>query len=398
MKILFLQDDFPPQSFGGAGISTYELALGMKEAGHDVSVITTCRKASEAGEFNQEGLHIFRIWSDYPARWRSYVSINNRGVVKRVEEIFRKLKPDVVHANNIHAHISYASLKAARKYVPAVIFTARDAMTFAYEKLATPRYLKYFDARVTWLDNLRQAGKRWNPLRNFFIRRYLKYAHKIFAISRSLKDALEKNGIKNAEVIYNGINVEAWRVDEVKVKEFKEKFNLNDKKVIFYNGRLSVLKGSEVVLKMFKKVKSSLPETVLLIAGIGESNSEENIVFTGWLDREDMKVAYAVSDIVLMPSICLDAFGRVNIEAMASKKPVVGTCYGGTPEIVEDGVTGYIVNPLYPEQIAEKTLELLKNPGKAKQFGEAGYERAKTHFNLEDKAKEYISVYKSLLK
>jgi len=123
----------------------------------------------------------------------------------------------------------------------------------------------------------------------------------------------------------------------------------------------------------------------------------EHLIFTGWIGREEIKVAYVAADIALLPSIHLDAFGRVNIEAMAAKKPVVGTCYGGTPEIVVDGVTGYIVNPLYPEQIAEKTLDLLKNPKKAEQFGQAGYERAKTKFNLDDKVKEYLLCYKDLL-
>jgi len=71
MRILFLQDDFPPQSFGGAGISTYELAVGMKDAGHEVFVITTCRKKNDAGEFDYHGIKIFRIMSNYPGRWRA---------------------------------------------------------------------------------------------------------------------------------------------------------------------------------------------------------------------------------------------------------------------------------------------------------------------------------------
>ena len=81
---------------------------------------------------------------------------------------------------------------------------------------------------------------------------------------------------------------------------------------------------------------------------------------------------------------------------MATKKPVVGTRYGGTPEIVEDGVTGYIIDPRNPEEIAQKIIELLKNPERAKQFGEAGYKRVKEKFNLEDKVEEYIVVYESL--
>lgn len=396
MKVLFLQDDFPPLSFGGAGFSTFELAIEMIKAGHKIYVVTTCAKDDEVGEYEQNGLMVYRIKSDYHPRFRAYVSLRNKKVLAELESVLERVRPDIVHANNIHTHISYAALKLAKEYSKTV-FTARDTMTFSYDKFATERYLKSFDQKVTWLDNLKSARKRWNPLRNFFIRKYLRSADKIFAISYSLKEAMEKNGIKDVSVIYNGINVDEWSVGEDKVKEFKSKFKIEGKKVIFFNGRLSPEKGSEVTMKMFEIVKKEEPESLLLVAGKHDGPGIAGVVFTGWLDREDMKVAYGVADVVIMPSIYLDAFGRVNIEAMASKKPVVGTCYGGTPEIVVDGVTGYIVNPQYPKEMAEKVIDLLQDQTKAEKFGQAGYERAKQFFNLKDKANEYVSVYNRII-
>ena len=88
MRIVFLSDDFPPQSFGGAGISTFELALGMKKKGHEVFVVTTCRKESEEGESEYQGLKIFRIQSDYHERWRAYRSLYNRRVILKLEKIY----------------------------------------------------------------------------------------------------------------------------------------------------------------------------------------------------------------------------------------------------------------------------------------------------------------------
>ena len=143
MKIVFLQDDFPPQSFGGAGISTYELAVGMKKAGHEIFVITTCRKRSESGETDYHGLKVFKIASDYHERWRAYVSLYNRPVVCQVEELLKRIRPDVVHANNIHFYLSYHCLKVAKQYARAVVFTARDTMLFSYGKLETKRYLDH---------------------------------------------------------------------------------------------------------------------------------------------------------------------------------------------------------------------------------------------------------------
>ncbi|MEK7108837.1 MAG: glycosyltransferase family 4 protein [Patescibacteria group bacterium] len=401
MKIVFLQDDFPPQSFGGAGISTFELAQGMYKAGQEVFVITTCRKESDAKIFDHEGIRVFRIATTIPERWRSYRCLYNRQAVREVERILSEIKPDVVHVNNVHTQLSYYCLKIARRHAKAVIFTARDVMTFNFAKLTTKKYLENFDARTTWRDHIAQAGKRYNPLRNWFIKRYLRYADKIFAISKALQKALSQNGIKNVEVIYNGIDVENWNGTRDSA--------LKDKKVILFGGRLSEAKGGEKTVEALAQIVKGEPRAVLLVAGKIDEYAEtmkkkaqslgiaDKLIFTGWIDGQAIKNAYASADVVLMPSICFDAFGRVNIEAMASKKPVVGTCYGGTPEVVVDGVTGYIVNPLYPEQIAQKTLDLLKNPAKAGQFGRVGYERVKVEFNLDDKVKQYLLCYKDLL-
>src|SRR3990167_4766627 len=185
MKIVFLSDDFPPQSFGGAGISTYELALAMLEAGQDVSIITTCREKEEAGESEDKGLKIFKIASNYPGEWRAYVSLYNAPVVRKLEDILKRVKPDIVHANNIHHYLSYHSLKIAKKYAKVVI-TFRDAMSFSFGKLMTRKYLESLDAKVTWLDHLKQAKLRWNPFRNLIVKYYLGYVDQKFAVSYAL--------------------------------------------------------------------------------------------------------------------------------------------------------------------------------------------------------------------
>ena len=234
MKILFLSDDFPPQSFGGAGISTYDLARGMKKAGQEVFVITTCRKKEEAGELEYQGLKIFKIASDYPGRWRAYISLYNPPVIRELEKILKKIKPDVVHANNIHFYLSYHSLKLSKRYARVVVITFRDMMAFNFGKLQTKRYLENFDYRTSWLDHLKQAKKRWNPFRNFFIKRYLGYADKLFAVSDALKKALEQNGIKNVEVIHTGTDIAEWQVLPDKVKSFKKTARLRREKSNFF--------------------------------------------------------------------------------------------------------------------------------------------------------------------
>lgn len=105
-----------------------------------------------------------------------------------------------------------------------------------------------------------------------------------------------------------------------------------------------------------------------------------------------MRIAYVVSDVVLVPSICFDALPRVVLEASASGKPVISTPYGGAKEVIEDGVTGYIVNPFDTEEVVRKIVGLLLDGEKAKHFGEAGRERIKTKFNIDNKIAEFLDT------
>ncbi len=401
MKIVFLSDDFPPTSFGGAGISTSELALGMKKAGHDVSVITTVRHTSEAGESDYQGLAVFKIASDYDGRWRAWRSLYNPPVVRRVRELLREIRPDVVHANNIHFHLSYYCLKVAKRYAKAVVWTARDAMAFSYGKLATPNYLEHLDARLTWRDHLRQAGRRYNPFRNMLIRRYLRSLDARFAVSRALRDALARNGIIGVVVTHTGISVREWEADPARVEEFRKRYSLQGKKVVLFGGRLG---AGEQAIRAFALLIRQMPDAVLLVMGKNEdagrmkkAGEDLPIVFTGWISGEEKITACGASDVVWVPSTYFDAFPRSALEAQAAGKPVIATRLGGAPELVLDGKTGYVVNPTNPQEIADKTLELLRNTGKTAAFGRAGQERIKTQFDINDMIDQLISYYREFV-
>jgi len=387
MKILILSDDFPPKNFGGAGESTFDLSKGLMEAGNEVFVITICDKKEEVFE-DYLGLKVFRIYAGYHDRWRAYLSIYNPQTVGKVRRIIREVGPDIVHAHNIHQFLSYHCLKIARKEGCRVFFTARDAMTFSQGKLATKKYLTNNDCRVSWLDNLKLARKRYNPLRNILIRKYLKYADGIFAVSLALKNALKQNGINGVIVSRTGVDVKNWEIVKEKVDAFKEKHGLNNKKAVFFGGRISGQKGYGQAQKALEIVKKEIPDAVLLVAGSKG---------LGWLRDDDLRAAYHASDLVIVPSLCFDAFPRSNIEAMACAKPVVTTCFGGSPEIVQDGKTGYIVDPRDTDLLAKRIIDLLKNPEKARQFGEAGYQRVKEEFSLEKQVNQTLQWYQRIL-
>lgn len=401
MKIVFLQDDFPPQSFGGAGISTYELAKGMLERGHDVSVVTTVRTHEEAGKVTYDGLTVYKLMSDYPGRWRAYVSLKNRQIVGKVREILNEIKPDVVHINNIHTHLSYYSFKLAKQIGAKVVFTARDVMTISYGKLATDRYIAHLDPKLTWLDNIYQARKRWNPFRNIIIKHYLQYADHICSVSDALREALELNGIRNIRTVHTGVNYKA----EAHAGDFKREYNLEGKRVILFSGRLSEGKGGRKAIEALSLVVKDVPEAVLLVAGKTDWYSDlmlkeatklgvgGQVIFTGWLTGRALYEVYNGVDVVIVPSLSLDALPRVVLESMALGKAVVGSQFGGSGEVIEDGVSGYIVNPFNPEEIAEKTVVLLEDDELRERMGRRAEERIRNDFNLDKMVSKYLTVY-----
>lgn len=408
MKILFALDDFPPITYTSASTLTYNLAKGLLKRGHEIFVITSVQDKSRQGEEEYEGLKIFRIYSKYHIRWKAYLSLYNPQIVFRFNKIIKNIKPDIVHFQHIHQYISYHCIKIAKKYAKGVFLTAHDTMLIYYGKLMPKNGDCIY--RISVWDQIKEAKKRYNPFRNIVIKHYLRYVDRIFAVSNSLKMVLEINGIKNIETIYNGIDVSAWEPNQVKVKEFKAKYNPQDKKVVLFGGRLSGAKGGEVILRAMALVSKAMKEAVLLVAGekdwyadkmvelSKQLSIESHVVFTNkWLDRETMKCAFFASDICVTPSICFDSFNLFNIEAGAAKKPVVGTCFGGTPEIILDNKTGYIVNPLDVDELAEKIIDLLKNPQKAKQFGEVGYRRVKDQFSFLRQLEKTLEYYQRFI-
>jgi glycosyltransferase involved in cell wall biosynthesis len=391
MRILILSDDFPPHAQGGAGIIAHGDALVLRTLGHEVVVVTSVQKKEEVGTFEENGIIIHRIYSNYPRRVRAYKSLNNKPLIKELRKIVRDLHPDVVHAHNIHEHISYYALKLAKESGARVFLTAHDAMTLAYGKISEEDR-----PHSAWKDFM-EYRTSYNPFRNIVIKRYLKNVYRVFAVSDALSTALQRNGIENVVTMHNGI---------APITESAYTATSVSDHFVLFGGRLSGAKGAFVALAAMKEILKDVPDTTLLIAGKADTDIakkihdrareldiEKSIKFLGWLSHEDMERAILSVRLVTVLSLYLDPFPTINLEAMAAGKPVVGTKYGGTKEVVAHGETGYVVDPNNTSEVAGRMVEFLKDEAKAVAFGAAGRERVQKYFSLDERIKYLLKWY-----
>jgi len=110
----------------------------------------------------------------------------------------------------------------------------------------------------------------------------------------------------------------------------------------------------------------------------------------------DMPCMYAAMDIFALTSLA-EPCGRVLFEAMACGKPVVATNSGGTPEIMRDGITGFLVPPKKPRELAEKLLALIQNAPLRKNMGDAGQKWITENFTIEHNTSQIQQEYEELL-
>lgn len=166
-----------------------------------------------------------------------------------------------------------------------------------------------------------------------------------------------------------------------------------DQIVVSFVGQIRDIKGVQDFIAMARLIDA--PSVVFLIAGecrdprtfAGAYSQDDlqtmiggdaRIRYIGYIDRvEDV---YASSDIVVVPSRWQEPLGLIAIEAGACRKPVIATRVGGLPEIIEDGLTGYLVETQSPAALADAVRHLIANPEQRTQMGEAARERIVSQF------------------
>lgn len=176
-------------------------------------------------------------------------------------------------------------------------------------------------------------------------------------------------------------------------------------------GLLVPWKGHDVFLKAAKRVFERIPGARAFVVGgapphgrsyemalrdlAHELGIADRVIFTGF--RADIPDMLTVLDIVAHTSVRPEPFGRVIAEAMAMKRPVIASKAGGPTEIIEDGKTGFLVEPGDDKALADRLIVLLNDPTLAQHIGRAGYEVATQRFSADTHAQLVQRVYEDVL-
>jgi glycosyltransferase involved in cell wall biosynthesis len=175
--------------------------------------------------------------------------------------------------------------------------------------------------------------------------------------------------------------------------------------VILFAGVLTPLKGIHHLLHAFAKVAQEFPEVRLEIVGryenpeYGEELCQEvfrlrlngRVSFVGEVPQVELANRMHRSRVFVLPSLS-EGLGRVVVEAMATGTPVIGSHVDGIPEIVQEGLTGFLVPPGDEEALAERLRWVLKHPQEAKAMGHRAREFARSFFSPE----AYLAGYRRL--
>jgi glycosyltransferase involved in cell wall biosynthesis len=218
---------------------------------------------------------------------------------------------------------------------------------------------------------------------------------RIVANSRATAQAFVDSGgrVERVRVVYNGIDPSPFRsVVETKMDNLRRELGLVGVPVVSVFSRLAPWKGQHVLLEALAR----LPEVHALLVGaplFGEDDYAKDlrqwakaldvadrVHFLGF--RRDVPSLMRLSDIVVHTSVAPEPFGRVIVEGMLALRPVVATRAGGAAEIVDDGMSGVLVEPGDANALAAALTDLLANPAKAKALAETGYKMALERFSL----------------
>jgi glycosyltransferase involved in cell wall biosynthesis len=260
-----------------------------------------------------------------------------------VGRVLKKFRPDIIHAVNPAVLGVTAFFSSSYHRVPLVV---------SYHT-HLPKYLRYY--RLGLLE-----GLLWWCMRSTYNR-----ADLTLATSQAMQGELEAKGIRRVHLWRRGVDTELFHPRRA-TREMRERLTQGhpEEKLLVYIGRLS----AEKEIERCREVLAALPGVRLALVGDGPHRKklEEYFAgtptfFAGFMKGEELGAAFASADTFFLPSRT-ETLGLVLLESMAAGCPVVAPLAGGTSDVVQDGVTGFLYDPTSPGGAVEAIRKLLFDP------------------------------------
>jgi spore coat protein SA len=298
-----------------------------------------------------------------------------------------RLRPDIIQVENRPSYVLSLKRRGAKRQV----WLSLHSTTFI-----SPRSIK----RSTLGSALRQADLiivNSYFLKDYVAKRFPRFSHKI-------------------RVNYLGVDMERfiprWSTEGEQLRaELLGALGYEQRKILLYVGRLIEKKGVHHLLHAMPAIIERHPDALLIIVGSADygvnavtpyvkslhalgNTMPGHVRFIQYVPHDQVHRWFCLADAAVVPSFREEAFGLVNVEAMACGVPVIATRAGGMIELIVDGETGFLISPNNIEQgIVEKACYLFENQELARLMGDASIRRVAEHFTWQHAASRMANWY-----
>lgn len=360
-------------TLGGSGAIATELGKALAKKGHEVHFIVS-------GIPFRLGLFVDNIYIHevepmaYPVFRQTPYDL---ALAAKMADVIKHHELDILH---VHYAVPYA----------VCAFLAKEMIGDHKVRIVTT--LHGTDVTVLAED----------PLLRDVIRLGIEKSDAVTAVSDSLVAQTYELFATQSQIqrIYNFIDSHLFR--RVEKPEWRNRIAPGGEKILMHVSNFRSVKRVPDVLRIFSRVRSTLPAKLLLV-GEGpdlelarmithREGLEQDVYFLG--KQDEVAPLYSLADLFLLPSE-KESFGLVALEAMACGVPVIGSTIGGIPEVVEHGKSGLLSEVGEVDEMASNAVHLLRKPELWRKFSRAARHRAK-QFSLEAQVEQYETLYASL--
>jgi glycosyltransferase involved in cell wall biosynthesis len=372
---------------GGPALHVAYLTAGLAERGYDTTLAAgTISRGEESMAFVADARGVRTEVID--ELHRNISPLRDARAVLRLAELIRRERPTILHTHTAKAGAvgRVAALLAGRARPPIVVHTFHGHVLRGY-----------FNAVATFGFRMLE-------------RQLARMTTKLVAVSPEVRDDLVRLGVapeSKFAVVRLGIDLDQRVGGDADVRaETRRVLGLaGDPFVVGWVGRMTAVKRTDLVVRVFRALVDRGVDARLLLIGDGPDRDDlerlaheagviKRCLFLGY--QEDVARFYDAMDALLLPSVNEGTPVSV-IEALAAERPAVATRVGGTPDVVRDGIDGFLVDSADEGELADRLAELARDPVRRAEMGASGRARVIERYAVNRLVDDIDRLYRELL-